>query len=83
MKARFVVVDEYRSGNVHGVDQTKAFGHAAPMNEFLNLRRDVDESPSIRNLEPKMFSERFHVRKVDGWSDVRAAPAFDWQYVES
>jgi hypothetical protein len=60
MKARFVVVDEYRSRDVHRVDQTKALYYAAPMNEFLDLRCDVDESPSIRNLEPKMFSERFH-----------------------
>jgi hypothetical protein len=57
MKARFVVVDEYRSRDVHGVNQTKTLHYAAPMNEFLDLRRDVDESPSIRNLEPKMFSQ--------------------------
>lgn len=43
MKIRFVVVDEYRSSDVHGVDQTKAFRHAAPVNEFLDLRRDIDE----------------------------------------
>ena len=60
MKPRFVVVDEYRSGDVHGVHQTKTFGHAAPVNEFLNLRRNVDESASIRYFEPKMFRERFH-----------------------
>jgi hypothetical protein len=46
--------------DVHGVDQTKAFLHAAPANQFVDLRRDVDESASIRNLELKMFSERFH-----------------------
>jgi hypothetical protein len=45
---------------VHGVNQTKTLHYAAPMNEFLDLRRDVDESPSIGNFEPKMFSERFH-----------------------
>jgi hypothetical protein len=44
---------------VHGVDQTKAFSYAAPVNEFLDLRRDVDEAAPIRYLEPKMFSERF------------------------
>jgi hypothetical protein len=29
------------------------------VNEFLDLRRDVDEPAPIRYLEPKMFSERF------------------------
>jgi hypothetical protein len=63
MEAGFIVVDEHRSGNVHRVDQTKPFHHAALMNEFFNLRRDVDEPASIRYLEPKMFSERFQ------WTD--------------
>jgi hypothetical protein len=60
MKTRLVVVNEHRSSDVHGVDQTKAFHYAAPVNEFLDLRRDVDEPASIRYFEPKMFSERFH-----------------------
>ena len=57
MKTWFVVVDEYRSGNVHGVHQTKTFHYAAPVDEFINLRRDIDESTSIRDVKPKMFSE--------------------------
>jgi len=57
MKARFIVVDEYRSRDVHGVDQTKTLHYAAPVKEFLDLRCDVDESPSIRYFKPKMFSE--------------------------
>ena len=59
MEPRLIVIDEDRSRNVHGVDQTKAFGHAASVNKFLDLRRDIDEPASIRYLEPKMFSERF------------------------
>jgi hypothetical protein len=42
---------------MHGVDQTKALHYAAPMNEFLDLRCDVDECPSTWNFKPKMFSE--------------------------
>jgi hypothetical protein len=42
---------------VHRVDQTKAFGHAAPVNEFIDLRRDIDEPASIRYFKPKMFSD--------------------------
>ena len=57
MKAGFIVVDEYRSRDVHGVDQTKTFGYAAPVNEFLDLWRDIDEPTSIRYFKPKMFSE--------------------------
>ena len=66
MKTRFVVVDEYRSRDVHGVDQTKAFSHAATMDEFLDLRRDIDEPASSRYFKPKMFRRRFHVREEDG-----------------
>jgi hypothetical protein len=33
MKARFMVVDEYGSGDVHGIHQTKTFDYAAPVNE--------------------------------------------------
>ena len=50
---------------MHGIDQTKALGHAAAVNEFLDLRRDVDESASSRHFEPKMFSERFQCRSKE------------------
>ncbi len=60
MKPWFIVIDEHGGSDVHGVDQTKAFGHAALVNEFLDLGRDVDEPASTRHFEPKMFSERFH-----------------------
>jgi hypothetical protein len=59
MESRFIVINKHRGGDVHGVDETKAFGHAAPVNQFLDLRRDVDETAPIRHLEPKMFSQRF------------------------
>ena len=52
--------------DVHGVNKTKAVGHAASLNEVLDLWCDVDESASIRHFEPKMFSERFHIGEVDG-----------------
>jgi hypothetical protein len=51
---------------VHGVDKAKALLYAAPVNEFLDLRCDVDEPASIRYFEPKMFRERFHITEVDG-----------------
>ena len=64
MKPRFIVIDEHGGSDVHGVDQAKAFGHAALVNEFLDLRCNVDEPASIRHFEPKMFSERFHPERL-------------------
>ena len=59
MKSGFIVINKDRGGDVHGIDETKAFGHAAPVNELLDLRRDVDEAAPGRHFEPKMFRERF------------------------
>ena len=36
--------------DVHGVDQAQAFAHAALTNDFLNLRRDVDEATQAPEL---------------------------------
>ena len=60
MESWFIVVDEHGGSDVHGVDQTKAFGHAALVNQLLDIRCDVDEPASIWYFESKMFSERFH-----------------------
>jgi hypothetical protein len=61
METRFVVVDEYRSRDVHGVHQTKTFHHAAPVDEFLDLRRDVDEPAPVRNFKPEIFGEAISI----------------------
>ena len=60
MESALIVVDEDRRGDVHGVDQAKAFAHAALTDEFLDLRRDVDEPAPARNFKPEIFGERFH-----------------------
>lgn len=60
MKPAFIVIDEDRSRDMHGVDQTKTVAHPAFADEFLNLRSNVDESTSAWYLEPEMFGERFH-----------------------
>ena len=64
MESWFIVINEHGRSDVHGVDQTKAFGHAALVNEFLDLWCNVDEPASIRYFEPKMFSERFHSERL-------------------
>ena len=50
---------------MHGVYEAKALSHTAALNEFFDLRRDVDESASIRHFEPKMLSERFQCRSKE------------------
>lgn len=59
-QAVFRIVDEDRSGDVHRVDQTEALLDAALLHQLLDRGGDVDESPAIGHLEPKMFRERFH-----------------------
>jgi hypothetical protein len=61
MESRFIIVDENRSGDVHGVDKTKPFPHATLTNQFLDRRRDVDQSTPGWNFEPEMLGERFQV----------------------
>jgi hypothetical protein len=41
------------------------------MNEFLDLRCDIDEPASIGHVKPKMFSERFHFGKGDSAASSR------------
>src|SRR5262249_1189526 len=64
MQVRFVVVDEHRSGDMHGVHQTNALSHSTLPNEFLNFRRDVDEPAAMGDLEPDMFCDRFQSSAV-------------------
>src|SRR5215467_3582843 len=55
-----VVVDENRSSNVHRVNQDQSFFYAALAQTFLDLWGDVDESPSRRDVEPKLSSITLH-----------------------
>src|SRR5262245_5667715 len=43
MEAGFVVVDEHRRRDVHGVDEHKSFFYTALAKAVLHLRRNVDE----------------------------------------
>ncbi len=61
MQSRFIVVDEHRCGNVHRVNQTKALGYTASLNQLPDFRCDIDEPASMRHFKPKMFCERFHL----------------------
>ena len=59
VQSRFIIVDEYRRGDVHGIHQTKPLDNSASLNQFLNFRRDVDEPAATRHFEPDMFRKRF------------------------
>src|SRR5262249_59829880 len=47
MEPLLIVIDKYRSGDVHCIDQTQTLGHTASLNEFLDLRRDINKPASI------------------------------------
>src|SRR5262245_1479137 len=60
MEAGFVVVDEHRRGDVHGVDKYKSFFYTALAKAILQLRGDVDEGYPCRRVEPDFFAIAFH-----------------------
>jgi hypothetical protein len=64
MKTTLIVVDEDARGDVHGIAKQKPFANAALLQARFDLRSDVEELPPLRDLEPKFFSERFHVRAL-------------------
>jgi hypothetical protein len=78
-EARLVVVDEDGGGDVHGVDQTEALGHAALQDRPLDVRRNVDEAHAGRDLESQIAGERFHgaslARAVEGRGQRRRGTA--------
>ena len=59
MQSAFIVVDEDRCGNMHGVNQAKPFADPALVNEFLDLWGNIEESAPPGNFKPEMFGERF------------------------
>lgn len=61
MQAAFVVVDEHRGGDVHGIDEAKAFLHAALFDEMFDRFGDVEKTAAIGNFKPKLFGKRFHL----------------------
>jgi hypothetical protein len=60
-EAGFVVVDENRRANVHGVHEHEPFLHAAFADERGDVWRDVHETPARWDLHPEIVSQRFHV----------------------
>lgn len=55
MQARFIVVDEHRGGDVHGVDQTKSFLDARFSNDLFDMVGDTDEIHALGDFEGEVF----------------------------
>src|SRR5262249_15284365 len=60
MQSAFIVVDEHRCCDVHGVHQRQPFLDTALAQALLHLRRNVDESPPRRHFEPKLLAITLH-----------------------
>jgi hypothetical protein len=55
VKPCFIVVDEHRRRDVHGVAQKKAVIYTALNEALFNLGSDVDVGPSRRRAKPQLF----------------------------
>ena len=64
VQARFIVVNENGSGDVHGVNETETFTDFALPNELLDRGRDIDEAAAGGDFKPEMFSERFQTAEL-------------------
>ena len=61
VQSAFVVVDEDRGGDVHGVAEHQPFADARLGERLLDLRRDVHEHPPGRQVHHEFFPETFHI----------------------
>ena len=55
VQAAFVVVDEHRGGDMHGIDEAKPLLDSALFHQVLNGGGDVDEASPFGDFEPKLF----------------------------
>jgi len=60
MQSAFVIVNEHRCRNVHGIYQHQPFFDSAFPQAFFYLRRDIYEGNTTRCLKPQFFPETFH-----------------------
>jgi hypothetical protein len=52
VKARFIIIDENGSSDMHGIDQNQSFTNATLPEAGFNLGSDIDESPPRGHLKP-------------------------------
>ena len=64
----FVVVDEHRRRDVHGVQEAEPLANAAFPQTGLHIGSDVAEGPACREFEPQFLSIRIHLKNsVNRW----------------
>src|SRR5512141_76458 len=66
VEAALVVVDEDGCSNMHRVAKQESFFDSAFPQTCFDLRRDVDECPSCRNVEPKFLPVAFQFQPPPG-----------------
>jgi hypothetical protein len=55
MKAAFVIIDENRGGDMHGVTQENPFRDGTPRQTFLDLLGDVYQFPASLGIKPQLL----------------------------
>jgi hypothetical protein len=55
-----IIIDENRTGDVHGVHQGKTLQYTALAQAGFDLGCDVNESTPARQVEPEFFTVGFH-----------------------
>src|SRR3954462_75231 len=56
----FVIVDEYRRRDVHGVDKAESLTDTAFAHQLFNGAGNIHKPAPALHFEPEMFRERLH-----------------------
>ena len=56
MKSSFIVINKYRSRNVHGVTKDKALLYPTLNQASVDLRGNIDKASAGPNLKPELFA---------------------------
>src|SRR4051812_37080023 len=59
-QSAFIIIDENRGCDVHGVDETKSFSHTTLSHQAFDCVRDIHETPAAFDLKPQMLRQRLH-----------------------
>ncbi|MPM75272.1 hypothetical protein SDC9_122264 [bioreactor metagenome] len=70
METGFVIVDEDRGGDVHGIDQRQPFADAGFTERLFNLRRDIEKAAPGGQCHRQLSAETFHLRIVRSLKDT-------------
>jgi hypothetical protein len=60
MEARFIIIDENRSRDMHGINEYQAVCNSALFQTLFDLGRNINKCTPARNVEPEFLSICFH-----------------------